>query len=547
MCFILHFITVVIYLSSLRKHTIKDTESISRTAKEEDGKVIQPNARMVSWFTGALPRAAAWGCKTALQPPSTTASTQSSIIVTQRPNRRVGQRQSRNVSAAIDTKPSSRSRHDRKGGSTAGSTKTPSVTSSSRPPTPAATTLPQRPATPLEVKSLRVKESSVPRPSISPAPSLAVDSDAGSASQGVSPVRPRSTESVQSTPPVSQGILDVPAGLSGPPGLPPPSRKMDPLTPPGIHPSLSTYQISTAAQALLDDVKSRRENAPSASSVSIFPDLDRTLRMVSGEDNEFGGFSFNLDPKLAGEDLNVDAALPDLEAEANTPLTGGFMNMFPALRPPQPPVQVHHPRAFMAPPGLTYPHNPNRSMYDSLSLRGTPVERQSVGGSGYVGSFNPFGEVSEDPIVPPQGVSSTSRKSPFADEERKVSRFGFARGRQGSTAASSPVNPASPLSASDSHHSFFSETSSAQPHWNLPPHIEHGYTTSLLAQHTPATQTHSHPQPQQRQQQQQQHMRFQPFDHNIVSEAQLREFIQSSRERASVMPNGPPGRRLLLV
>lgn len=261
--------------------------------------------------------------------------------------------------------------------------------------------------------------------------------------------------------------------------------------------------------------------------------------MVSGEDNEFGGFSFNLDPNLAGEDLNVDAALPDLEAEANTPLTGGFMDMFPALRPPQPPVQLHHPRAF-APPGLTYPHN--RSMYDPLSFRATPVERQSAGGSSYVGSFNPFGEVSEDPIVSPQGVSSTSRKSPFADEERKVSRFGFARGRQGSTAASSPVNPASPLSASDSHHSFFSSetTSSAQPHWNLPPHIEHGYTT-LLAQHTPATQTHSQPQPQQQQ------TRFQPFDHNIISEAQLREFIQSSRERASVMPNGPPGRRLLLV
>ncbi|KAH0830320.1 hypothetical protein J3R83DRAFT_1690 [Lanmaoa asiatica] len=509
------------FICHFRKHTIKDTESISRTVKEGD----------------ALPRAAAWGCKTAPQPPSTTASTQSSITVTQRPNRRVGQRQSRNVSAAIDTKPSSRSHHDRRGGSVAGSTKTPSVTSSSRPPTPAAITLPQRPATPLEVKSLRAKESSVPQPTVSPAPSLAVDSEAGSGSRDVSPVRPRSTESEQSTPPIPQGIPAVPPGLSGPPGLPPPSRKMDPLTPPGIHPSQSTYQISTAAQALLDDVKSRRENAPSVSCVSIFPDLDRTLRMVSGEDNEFGGFSFNLDPKLAREDLNMDTALPDLEAEANTPLTGGFMDMFPALRQTQPPVQVHHPRAYVAPPGITYQHNPNRSTYDPLSLRGTPIERQSAGGSGYVGSFNPFGETSEDPIVPPQGVSSTSRKSPFADEERKVSRFGFARGRQESTTASSPAHPASPLSASDSHHSFFSSetTSSAQPHWNLPPHIEHGYTTSLLAQHTPATQIHSQPQPQQ------QHARFQPFDHNIVSEAQLREFIQSSRERASVMPSGPPG------
>jgi len=486
-----------------------------------------------------LPRAAAWGYKTTPQLPSSTASTHSSITVTQRSNRRGGQRQPRNVGAAIDAKPSSRSHHDRKGGSIAGTTKTPSVTSSSRPPTPGVIALP-RPATPLEVKSLRVKESGTLHPSISPAPSLAVDSDAGSGSQGVSPVRPQSTESEQSIPPVPHGIPDVPPGLSGPPGLPPPSRKMDSLTTLGTHPLQSTYQISTAAQALLDDVKSRRENAPPVLSVNIFPDLDRTLRMVSGEDNEFGGFSFNLDPKLAGEGLNMDIVLPDLEAEANAPLSGGFMDVFPALRPTQP-AQVHHPRAFIT-PGLTYPHNPNRSMYDPLPLRSVPVERQSAGGSGYVGSFNPFGEVNEDPIIPPQGVSSTSSKSPFNDEERKVSRFGFARGRQGSTAASSPVNPTSPLSASDSHHSFFPSetTSSAQPHWTLPSHIEHGYTTSSLAQHTPATRSHS-------QSQQQQHARFQPFDHNIISEAQLREFIQSSRERASVMLNSPPGRRLLFV
>lgn len=319
---------------------------------------------------------------------------------------------------------------------------------------------------------------------------------------------------------------------------------MDPLTPAAIHPSQSTYQISTAAQALLDDVKSRRENAPSVSSVSIFPDLDRTLRMVSGEDSEFGGFSFNLDPKLAREDLNTDIALSDPEAEANIPLNGGFMDVFPALRRTQPPAQVQHPRGFMAPPGLAYPYNSGRSMYDPLPLRGTPVERQSVGVLNYVGSFNPFGEVTEDPVVPPQEISSTSRNSPFADEERKVSRFGFARGRQGSTAASSPVNVASPLSASDSHHTLFSNdiTPSAQPHWSLSSHADHGYTTPSLTQQVAPTQSHS----QSSQPQQQQHTRFQPFDHNIVSEAQLREFIQSSRERASIIPN-TPGRRLLFV
>ncbi|KAF9244240.1 hypothetical protein BU15DRAFT_86156 [Melanogaster broomeanus] len=423
------------------KHTIKDTESMSRTAKEGDG---------------ALPRAAAWGSKASTpQPqPTGTASTHSSSTITQRPNRRGGQRPPRNANAntGLEIKPSHRS------------TKTPSVTSSSRPPTPAAVTLPQRPATP--------PESVAPRPPVSPAPSLADVSP--------SPVRPRSTESMQSSPSVPPGILNAPPGLSGRPGLPPPTRKADPLTPPGIQPSQSTYQMSTAAQALLDDLKYRRENAPTNTSVNIFPDLDRTLRMVSGEDSEFGGFSFNLDPKLAGEDVNVDLVLPDMETGASVPFSGGFM---PALRPTQPQPQMQHPRP-------------------------------------------------EDQTTQPQGGLASTRKSPFPDEERKVSRFGFARGRRGSTAASSPIHAASP---SDSHLSFFGETaSSAQPHWNLPSHLEHGYTTSSpLAQHA------------QQQSQLQQYVRFQPFDDTIVSEAQLREFIQSSRERASSTYNGPAGRRLL--
>ncbi|KIJ17128.1 hypothetical protein PAXINDRAFT_111882 [Paxillus involutus ATCC 200175] len=508
------------------KHTIKDTESISRTGKEGDG---------------ALPRAAAWGSKASTPQSQPAWASQSSSAISQRPNRRGGQRQPRNANAITETKPSTRPHHDRRGGSITGSTKTPSVTSSSRPPTPAVATLPQRPATPAEVKFLRTKDLGAPQPSASPAPSLAVDSDVGSGSQDISPspVRPRSTESMQSSPLIPPGILDVLPGLPGPPGLPPPSRKTDLLLPPGIQPSQSTYQMSTAAQALLDDLKSRRENAPASTSISIFPDLDRTLKMVSGEDNEFGGFSFNLDPKLAGEDVNMDLALPDMEAEANMPFTSGFMGAFPGLRPTQPQPQMQHPRAFIAPPGLAYPNNPNRSIHDP---RGTPVERQSTGESSYMGSFNPFGEASENQMTQPQGgLASAFRKSPFPDEERKVSRFGFARGRQGSTAASSPMHVASPLSVSDSHQAFFADpTSSAQPHWNLPSHFEHGYTTSSpLAQHAQAAQPPS--------QQQQQHVRFQPFDNNIISEAQLRDFIQSSRERVGSMHNGPAGRRLLFV
>ncbi|KAH7889987.1 hypothetical protein F5I97DRAFT_1849132 [Phlebopus sp. FC_14] len=497
------------------KHTIKDTENRPRTAKDGEG---------------SLPRAAAWGIKAGA------ANIQASIAITHRPNRRGGQRPARNPN--LETRSATRPQHDRKGGSIAGSTKTPSVTSSSRPPTPAIATLPQRPATPPEVKTLRPKEPGVPQLSTSPAPSLTMDSDLGSGSQDVSPspARPHSATSVHSSvPSVPSGPSDFPPGLSGPLGLPPPSRnaKVDLRAPPGIQQVQPTYQISTAAQALLDDVKSRRQNAPANTNTSIFPDLDRTLRMVSGDDNEFGGFSFNLDPKLAGDNADTDITLPDLEAEANIPFTGGFMDTFPALRPTQTQQQIQHPPAFMTPPGLAYPHNSSRSIYDPLSMRGTPVEHQSAGGSNYLGSFNPFGEPGETPTTQLQGVPpSSSSKSPFPDEERKVSRFGFARGRQGSTAASSPIHAASPLSASDSHQSFFSPettSSSAQPHWNLPSHMEYGYLTSPLA--------HAEVQPPP----QQPHSRFQPFDNNIVSEAQLREFILSSRERASSMHNGSAG------
>ncbi|KAG1748888.1 uncharacterized protein EDB91DRAFT_1111233 [Suillus paluster] len=458
------------------KHTIKDTES--RGTKNGDG----------------LPRTAAWAKPTTPTPSSTT----STVPIAQR-SRRGGQRQARTT----------RPQHDRKTGS--GSTKTPSIASSSRPPTPAVST---RPASPPEVKTLRAKEPA-PFPPTSPSPSMAIDSDDVGSGSPPSPPRPRSTESVDSTPAVP---VSLPPGLpDAPPGLPPPTRtpKADPAVAPSLHaPQMSSgsYQISTAAQALLDDVKARREAVLSSTQVSIFPDFDRTLRMLSESE---GGFSFNLDPKLADVNVNADgeAVLSALEAEARVPFAGGFMDAFPALKP-----QVH-PHTHQVP--TVYPHNPARSIYDPLAMR-----------ENYLGSFNPFGET-EGP-----STGSGARSSPsYPDEERKVSRFGFARGRQGSTAASSPVHVSSPLSASESHHSFFtaSETPAmSSSHWNLGGHGEYaGYVTSspLVSQ----AQTAQTP-PQQHVQPQTQPIRFQPFDTSVsVSEAQLRELIQSSRERASSM------------
>ncbi|KAI6009388.1 hypothetical protein F5J12DRAFT_905003 [Pisolithus orientalis] len=488
------------------KHTIKDTENRTRSAKDDAGR---------------LPRGAAWGTKASVPVTSSPTMPSSSVTIVQRSNRRGGQRQARNPNP--DSKSSNRSHHDRKPGPAAGNTKTPSVTSLSRPPTPAVACLPRRPATPTDVKIL-----------LSPAPSTTIESDLGSGSQDVppSPARPRSTESVQSSVPSNVlGGPDVPPGFSAPPGLPPPSRKSD-LHAPSIQPSQSTYQISTAAQALLDDVKFRRENAPANTTASIFPDLDRTLRMLSRED-EFGGFSFNLDPKLAGNNPNTDIALPDLEVETTVPYTGGFIDTFPALRSQQ---QLPSSKSFTAPPpGISYPQSSSRSVYDPLSMRGTPIDHQSTGCSNYMGTFNPFGESTEESAS--QSQVAASGKSVLPDEERKVSRFGFARGRQGSTAASSPVHAASPLSASDSHQSFFSaETASpAQPHWNSSSHFDRSYPTSPLAQHAQVVQAPPQQQP-----------RFQPFDTSVgVSEAQLREFLQTSRERANAMQNGAAGRRLL--
>lgn len=71
--------------------------------------------------------------------------------------------------------------------------------------------------------------------------------------------------------------------------------------------------MSTQARALLDDVRARRESILVQSNSSPFPDLDRTLQVLTGDDGAFGGFNFNLDPKFVGnEDINDDP-LPDFE------------------------------------------------------------------------------------------------------------------------------------------------------------------------------------------------------------------------------------------
>ncbi|KAJ7581348.1 hypothetical protein C8J56DRAFT_833364 [Mycena floridula] len=485
------------------KHTMKATESRSRKKGEEaDG----------------LPRAAAWGHKPVVPAPAPSVpvaapNPASSSTANRQARRTAGTRQPRNTETRT---PTTRAGHDRKNGSIAKS-----QASTSRPSTPAGPNLPARPPSPVEVKPARQKRESLPKPSQSPAPSATADSEGDS--QDASPtspdIRPQSTDPASSVPSAPPGLPAFPPGLSAPPGISLPGRPPRPDTASPQTPLLASqtlYQMSNAARALLDDVKARREAPPLNSPLSPFPDLDRTLQALSGADG--GGFSFNLDQKLAGDDATSES-LPDFDLEARTPFMGTFMDAFPAVRAPPPPG--------FAPPGLAYPHNPSRSIYDPLATRPSKMgsmDTQSSSSSSYAGSFNPFGEGGEE--------AQQSRQGSIDDESsRKVSRFGFARGRQGS-ATSSPLHVASALSVStsnaDTNHLYNSNESThspAQSHWSLQGYQQPGSNmASPLVSHAQANLMPSNYVPAQ--------SRFHPFDSG-VSEAQLRDFIQSSRERES--------------
>lgn len=288
--------------------------------------------------------------------------------------------------------------------------------------------------------------------------------------------------------------------------------------------------MSSQAQALVDDLRARREALITLSStISPFPEFDRTLQALGGGEN--GGFSFTLDPKLAGEDMDPQMAFPDLDAEAQLPYRGGFMDAFPALRP-----SIPSSSSFMAPPGISYPHNPSRSIYDPLVTRPPTLERQVSANASYMGSFDPFGAKEE---------MSQRQYSPLEEDvSRKVSRFGFARGRQGST--SSPMPTPSPIANSDtaSHTSYYNspDMGSNGQQWQRRQQQEFSHNQTGSSMNSPIiqqghAQAHS-PYPQQTNS-------FQPFD-SSVSEAQLRDLIQSSRDRANA-PRVLPGRRLLFT
>ncbi|KAF8078074.1 hypothetical protein FPV67DRAFT_1662835 [Lyophyllum atratum] len=528
------------------KHTMKTTESRARGAVVAHKKGDEHDA--------GLPRAASWAQKPINHVSIASSNTHLSGAVTTRQARRGVARQPR--SNQVTTPPTGEprpavTRPSSQEAKAVPAPKASSQASVSRPATPALSLVPQRVTSPdsQDKKHPRTKkEPPPPEPSHSPDSSTRTDERESRPPSVVSPSpapRPESTDSSQSSlaqPALPPGLPVIPPGLSAPPGIPSPSRPprfetASPQTP--LLASQSSYQMSTAARALLDDVKARREMAfPAATGVSPFPDFDRTLQTLSGGDD--GGFSFNLDPKLAGSNMESIPQLPDFEVEATTPFQGSYIDAFPALR-----THAASTAAFMAPPGLPYPHHPNRSIYDPHVGRLSPatgLENQSTGPS-YMGSFDPFADASEEALPPTASPLRHPQRSPSEDDpSRKVSRFGFARGRQSSTATSSPLHVSSPLNnGSTDGQSFFNSGDGlslgpGRTQWSTNGRQDYTFTqpassrSSPLVQHA-ADPTYPHPQ-----------SRFQPFESG-VSEAQLRDFIQASRDRAQSSLPSPAGSR----
>ncbi|KAJ3741715.1 hypothetical protein DFH05DRAFT_1402615 [Lentinula detonsa] len=507
--------------------TKEDLTTLKHTMKTTETKVRNVIASKRGDEADGLPRSAAWGSRTNLQHTVPTTS----VIATQRKRGGATTRQSR---PPTEARFSSRTQ-DRKS-----TTKVASQETSSRPSTPASTlplahpSLPPKPPSPVTQKT---KEPAARAQSPSPTSSAAGDSES-IGSQENSPaspeIRPQSADSMQSSiPSAPPGLPTVPPGLSAPPGLPAPPGLAGPSQPPRVAtaspqtPILAhqtSYQMSTAARILLDDVTSRRESLlPKVVAQSPFPDFDRTLENLSQTDSGLGGFSFNLDLNLAGDDI----ANADLEPESQTPFLGSFLDAFPSLRSS---VSTSS-SSYVTSPGLPYPHHPGHAIYDPQRTV-TPIKSQKPN---YMGSFNPFADGADDSPISP---ARTRPPNPIDDDfVPRVSRFGFARhGPRTVTAASSPLQISSTASSSSNNETQTTllgqsepSHSSAVSQWSLHSRQEFGYPSPSSAVPSPMM-------PQAQAMYALSQSRFQPFDSSSgVSEAQLRDFIQSSQDRPSML------------
>lgn len=488
---------------------MKDTENRTRTVtvkKGDDGEGESYTVVVREWSSFCmpvgLPRAASWANKglnslasTALHNTATTNITQPAIARQRRTTPATRQQRSGSSAASSATVMPVREKR------IPATAKTPSIASSSRPATPASGPTSQRPTTPPSIVKIAKHKERVASPPPRAAAPAGADSDTGSGLRDLS----RSSSPPEPAPSLPPGLPPAPPGLAAPPGLPPPTHAPLSAESSPQPTSQGPYQMSTMAQALVEDIKARRESTLLSDGPSPFPDFDRMLQSLTEE----SGFSFSLDPKLAGDDQDSTLDLPDFDVTASKPFAGNFFDAFPSVR--QPP-----------PPGLGY-----LPQLDANGATRSPAPSVS---SSYTGSFDPFaGERSDD---------SSRQYSPL-DDDRKVSRFGFARGRQGSASASataSPMHVPSSLSLGEglTQSAYFgaSEVPSSAGHgspaqWNFaarhhPHEYLHQSNSALSSPLAQQAQVHSPYMPQQ------QPVRFPHYD---VSEAQLRDLINASRER----------------
>ncbi|KZV99083.1 hypothetical protein EXIGLDRAFT_804589 [Exidia glandulosa HHB12029] len=477
-------------LSALR-HTMKDTE-LGKGGKRDDGS--------------ALPRTAAWAQKGSTPQPTPTG------LPPALPRQRQGResQRTRNPGAQLASQrqaPGAEPGRTRAGGtrgtasaiSKAIPTSQGSVESSSRPSTPA---LPA--TTPVPPPDVARPESVAPATPISPPMPIR------------SPVSSIAQESQSET------GSSVP---EAPPVLPPPQAQEQAAVA-GQYPR--QYQASKEAQALIDDVRLRRESShPSAIPVqpSPFPDFDRMLSSL-GEEN----FGFSLDKNLA-ERVAPDT---DLAEELSLGALGSNYDPF-SVQPQQQPLRtpLFTPpglsTGLATPPGLPVPGD---RMAQLMSLESASPR------SSYTGSFNPFGtEATESP-----------KRSTIDDGSRASSRFAFAR-KPMSSATSSPymgmgsmANSVLNDGASDGRSSRLSSLQQMaspieqhQQHVSLPP-------WAMQQQQQQQQQQHHHQQPQH--QPQQPHHYQQPHhahhQHQQSHQQQQQHHLQQQLQQQLRLPPGMP-------
>ncbi|KAG8997525.1 transcriptional repressor general negative regulator of transcription subunit 4 [Tulasnella sp. JGI-2019a] len=492
------------------KHAMKDSENRQKfvVAKEAD----------------SLPRTASWG-KVSNSPKPASALPATVPFPTQSQirngvSRPVRTRQTSSQVATPRSVPSEaptrtprnqdsqeKSAQDRKGHThTSSSGSTGVVPTSASGPAPRTAPIPMPISTRNLLRSPTTSRSSTPATSSLPSrPSTAADvwngANASAMAPSVkSPPPPAAARQVQPSPsPPRQVPVETPALKAPPKPTSPPATPLKeepavaPTTPATVPTSVPTplansnYQPSSQAQALLDDVRARRESTINTYIASPFPDLDRTLAALNSSDFSF---SFNIDATLASKVSSTSLAGSG-KGRQSPPFKGSFdpfASSAPAPTIVQPASQLSAP--LPPPPGLGVRPTNNTQ---NTPILGSQERQQSIGipsrygaaASSYSGSFDPFAEV---PASSPTN-SSSMQPSLFEDESRRASRFGFARRgggadgmslRFGASTASSPLGaseglPQTPLYASSDVLSPVPSSSQQQlPQWSLPVHQDYG-------------------------------------------------------------------------